>query len=233
MSAEQRYARQAMLPEIGYEGQRWLAEASALIVGAGGLGSPAALYLTGAGVGRIGLADADTVSLSNLQRQVLYTEAQIGVPKVEAARDRLAALCSSTRFECHPRGIDPDNADEIISRYDIVLDCCDNFPTRYLLDEVCARLHKPWVHGSIGEFYGQVTLFRPGGAMRYRDLFPDRERLCARPAATAGVLGTVPGIVGTLMASEALKTIVGFGRTLDGRLLTLDLKNINIDIIDL
>ena len=156
---EERYARQTMLPEIGEQGQRRLSEASVLIVGIGGLGSAAALYLTGAGVGRIGLADADMVSKSNLQRQVLYTERQIGMPKSAAARERLAALSSHTAFECRPEGITPENARPILDGYDLILDCCDNFPTRYLLDDLCAACRKPWVHGSIGEFYGQVTVF--------------------------------------------------------------------------
>lgn len=162
---EERYARQTMLPEIGEQGQRRLSEASVLIVGIGGLGSAAALYLTGAGVGRIGLADADTVSKSNLQRQVLYTERQIGMPKSAAARERLAALSSHTAFECRPEGITPENARPILDGYDLILDCCDNFPTRYLLDDLCAACRKPWVHGSIGEFYGQVTVSTAGKAV--------------------------------------------------------------------
>ena len=165
---EERYARQTMLPEIGEQGQRRLSEASVLIVGIGGLGSAAALYLTGAGVGRIGLADADTVSKSNLQRQVLYTERQIGMPKSAAARERLAALSSHTAFECRPEGITPENARPILDGYDLILDCCDNFPTRYLLDDLCAACRKPWVHGSIGEFYGQVTVFNGRKGRRYR-----------------------------------------------------------------
>lgn len=178
---EERYARQTMLPEIGEQGQRRLSEASVLIVGIGGLGSAAALYLTGAGVGRIGLADADTVSKSNLQRQVLYTEGQVGMPKSAAARERLAALSSHTAFECRPEGITPENARPILDGYDLILDCCDNFPTRYLLDDLCAACRKPWVHGSIGEFYGQVTVFNGRKGRRYRDLYPDRKALCARP----------------------------------------------------
>lgn len=178
---EERYARQTMLPEIGERGQRRLSEASVLIVGIGGLGSAAALYLTGAGVGRIGLADADTVSKSNLQRQVLYTEGQVGMPKSAAARERLAALSSHTAFECWPEGITPENARPILAGYDLILDCCDNFPTRYLLDDVCAAFRKPWVHGSIGEFYGQVTVFNGRKGRRYSDLYPDREALCAVP----------------------------------------------------
>ena len=223
---EERYARQTMLPEIGEQGQRRLSEASVLIVGIGGLGSAAALYLTGAGVGRIGLADADTVSKSNLQRQVLYTEGQVGMPKSAAARERLAALSSHTAFECRPEGITPENARPILDGYDLILDCCDNFPTRYLLDDLCAACRKPWVHGSIGEFYGQVTVFNGRKGRRYRDLYPDRKALCARPRITQGVLGTVPGVIGTLQASEAIKYLCGFGEPLDGRLFTIDLPTL-------
>lgn len=231
MDSTERYARQTMLREIGPEGQRRLAGASVLVVGVGGLGSPAALYLTGAGVGRLGLADPDRVSESNLQRQTLYTESQIGRPKTEAARERLAALSSQTRFECYPAGLTAANAREVISRYDLVVDCCDNFPTRYLIDDACAECGKPWVHGSIGEFQGQVALFNGRSGRRYAELYPDREALCARPRTTSGVLGTVPGVIGTLEASEAIKWIVGFGEPLDGRLFTLDLKTLQTEII--
>lgn len=228
---DERYARQTMLPEIGPEGQRRLLDASVLIVGLGGLGSPAALYLTGAGVGRIGLADADVVSRSNLQRQVLYTEAQIGLPKVEAARERLAALSSHTCFDCYPEGLTERNARQLIGACDLVIDCCDNFPTRYLIDDTCRACGKPWVHGSIGEFYGQVGLINHLRGRHYADLYPDREALCARPRTAAGVLGAVPGVIGTLEASEAVKLLASFGELLDGRLLTIDLRTLQTEII--
>ena len=143
----QRYTRQTMLPEIGERGQRRLAEASVLVVGLGGLGSPVALYLAAAGVGRLGLADADVVSLSNLQRQVLYTARQVGEPKTRAARERLAALSPHTRFDLYDEGLTAENAQRIVAEYDLVVDCCDNYPTRYLLDDVCAACGKPWVYG--------------------------------------------------------------------------------------
>ena len=232
MSASDRYARQIMLPEIGEAGQCRLHDAAVLIVGLGGLGSPAALYLTGAGVWRIGLADADTVSASNLQRQVLYAAAQVGMPKTEAARERLAALSPDTCFELHPQGITAANVREVVARYDVVIDCCDNFPTRFLLDDACAACGVPWVHGSIGAFGGQVTVFNGRRGWRYADLFPDREALCARPQRIAGVLGPVPGTVGALQASEAIKLLAGFGELLDGRLLTVDLKSCRSEIIE-
>lgn len=227
----ERYARQTVLPEIGESGQRKLEAASVLIVGLGGLGSPAALYLTAAGVGTIGLADPDTVGVSNLQRQVLYSQEQIGLPKTEAALQRLAALSPHTRFVCYPEGITDINATEIVADYDLVLDCCDNFPTRFLLDDTCAACEKPWVHGSIGAFHGQVTVFDPG-SHRYADLYPDREALCSRPDAAGGVLGTVPGIIGTLQANEAIKLLAGFGEPLIGRLMLMDLCTLQTQIIN-
>lgn len=232
MDPRERYARQTMLPEIGPEGQRRLAASSVLLVGVGGLGSPAALYLTGAGVGRLGLADPDTVSESNLQRQVLYTESQIGRPKPAAARERLAALSSSTRFDLHPEGLTAENARELVAAYDLVVECCDNFATRYLLDEACAEVGRPWVYGSIGAFHGQVSLFNGRTGRRYTELYPDREALCALPRSTAGVLGTVPGVIGAIEASEAIKWIAGFGESLEGKLFTIDLKTLQTETIE-
>lgn len=229
---DERYLRQLILPEIGREGQQKLLDASVLIVGIGGLGSAAALYLTGAGIGHIGLADADIVSESNLQRQTLYVEQQIGTPKTEAARERLAAFSSHTRFDCYPQGITADNSRAILKQYDLILDCCDNFPTRYLLDETCAACGKPWIYGSIGEFYGQVSIFNYRGGHRYTGLYPDKAGLCSSPRGTNGVLGTVPGVVGTIQASEAIKLLAGFGRLLDGKLFTINLKTLQTEIID-
>lgn len=225
MNSDLRYARQTILPEIGPERQEKLRAASVLIVGAGGLGSPVALYLTAAGVGRIGLADPDTVSESNLQRQILYDESQIGRPKVFAARQRLSALSSHTRFDCYPQGISKQNAERIIRDYDLAVDCCDSFAVRYLLDDACAACGKPWIHGSIGQFHGQLAVLNYRSGRRYADLYPgQREALCAQAPASSGVLGAVPGIIGALQAAEAVKLLVGFGRLLDGQLMTLDAK---------
>ena len=232
MDPRERYARQTMLPEIGPEGQRRLAASSVLLVGVGGLGSPAALYLTGAGVGRLGLADPDTVSESNLQRQVPSTDSQIGPPRAPPARDRLAALSSSTRFDLHPEGLTAENARELVAAYDLVVECCDNFTTRYLLDEACAEVGRPWVYGSIGAFHGQVSLFNGRTGRRYTELYPDREALCALPRSTAGVLGTVPGVIGAIEASEAIKWIAGFGEPLEGKLFTIDLKTLQTETIE-
>lgn len=227
-----RYARQTMLPEIGEEGQRRLAAASVLIVGLGGLGAPVATYLAGAGVGRLGLADADTVSISNLQRQTLYDETCLGQPKTECAARRLSAMASSIRLELIPEGLTETNALKLAKNFDIIVDCCDNFPTRFLIDDVCAETNLPWVHGSIGEFSGQVTVFNYRNRRRYSELYPDREALCALPRVTRGVIGAVPGAVGSIQAMETIKIITGAGKSLDGRLMLLDLLNATADIIE-
>lgn len=228
----ERYARQIMLPEIGESGQQRLEASSVLVVGLGGLGSPVAQYLAGAGVGRIGLCDRDTVSLSNLQRQTLYSESDIGRPKADAARQRLAAISSTARFEIFPYGLSYANAGEIISGFDMVVDCCDNHFTRYLIDDECDRLLKPWVYGSIGAFEGHVSVFIPGG-IRYADLFTDRAALSAQAPSAGGVVGPVAGIVGAIEAAEALKLICGFGTTLAGRILVLDIKTMTFNNIEL
>lgn len=232
MNPEARYARQMLLPEIGPEGQQRLLCSAVLLVGLGGLGTAVAPALAAAGVGRIGLADPDTVGESNLQRQTLYTERQIGQPKCEAARERLAALSSHTLYDLHAEGITPENARRIIAGYDLVIDCCDNFPTRYLLDDVCVACGKPWVHGAIGAFGGMVTVFNHRRAKRYAELYPDREALCAREQTVQGVVGTVPAVVGALEASEALKILARFGEMLDGRLFTIDLKTMQTELTD-
>lgn len=231
--ADERYARQVMLPEIGEEGQRRLASSSVLLVGLGGLGSAVAPILAGAGVGRIGLCDHDTVSWSNLPRQTLYTEEEVGRPKCEAALRRLASLSSATRFECHAEGLTPANAERLIAAYDLVVDCCDNFATRYLLDDACAAAERPWVYGSIGPFEGQASLFNHRRGVRYADLYPDREALCSAPRRTLGVLGSVPAAIGAIEATEALKLLAGMEPSLDGRLFVLDLKNMQCETIAL
>ncbi len=219
-----------MLPQIGEEGQRRLARSSALIVGVGGLGSPIALYLTAAGVGRIGLVDADTVSESNLQRQVLYVESEVGLPKVEMARRRLVALNSTVEIETYNCRLDESNAEEIIGRYDIVVDGCDNLRTRYLIDSVCGRLKKPYVFGAIGAMSGQVSVFHYGECPRsYAELFPTAEE---EATGVAGVVGTTPAVVGSFEANEAIKILAGFGNILSGRLLHIELDSLQISIID-
>lgn len=227
-----RYARQTALPEIGDEGQRRLLAASVLVVGVGGLGSAVTLYLAALGVGRIGLVDDDAVSLTNLQRQVLYTEAEVGEPKTARAAERLRALSSQTRFDEYPVRLTRTNAGELIAPYDLVVDGCDNFATRYLIDDVCRRSGKPYVYGSIGGFCGQVSVFNYRGGMGYRDLYPDEEEL-SRVQAPPGVLGVTPGVVGCIEAAEAVKIIVGCGEVLRNRLFTIDLLTMESRTVEL
>lgn len=222
----ERYNRQMLLPEIGEAGQAKLAAAKVLIVGVGGLGSPIALYLAGAGVGTIGLVDDDVVSLSNLQRQVLYTEEELGDLKAVCAAMRLTALNSEITVNACPGRLTPDNARELISQYDIVVDGCDNFATRYLMDDLCRELNKPYVYGAIRGFEGQVCVFHYGTEHRrtYRDLYPNETEILHIPPPPKGVLGVTPAVVGSIEATEVLKIICGFGEVLSGVVWTIDLR---------
>ena len=218
-----RYSRHLVLPEVGLEGQQRLKAASVLVVGAGGLGSPAALYLAAAGVGRLGLVDFDRVDVSNLQRQVLYGSASVGRPKLEAARERLADLNPEVRIETHAARLTSANALDILGGYDVILDGTDNFPTRYLVNDACVRLHKPNVYGSIFRFEGQASVFDATRGPCYRCLYPDPPPPGLVPScAEGGVLGVLPGVIGVIQAIEAIKLILGRGETLIGRLLLFD-----------
>ena len=228
-----RYSRQHALKEIGIEGQQKLLNSSVLIVGVGGLGSPIALYLVAAGVGRIGLIDDDTVSLSNLQRQVLYCESEVGRSKVECAKLRLNALNSATKIECYNARLNSENADNIVANYDIIIDGCDNYETRYLINDTCVKLERPYIYGAIGEFSGQVSVFNYMGGKTYRDLYPDEERLCSMPRKTIGVVGSIPGIVGTIQATEAIKIITNSGVILSNKLYIIDMLTMNNQIINI
>jgi len=224
-----RYARHLTLPEVGPEGQRLLSEASILVVGAGGLGSPALLYLAAAGIGRIGVIDDDSVDLSNLQRQVLHGTAAIGEAKVASAERRLGDLNPDVTVEAHETRLVTGNALEVIEGYDLVIDGSDNFPTRYLISDACEILGKPWVFGSIHRFEGQVTTFNLDGGPNYRDLFPEAPPAELAPnCAEAGVLGVLPGIVGSIQATEAIKVILRVGEPLSGRLLVIDTLGMGI-----
>lgn len=221
---EERYNRHHLIPDFGEAGQEKLKKASALIVGVGGLGSPIALYLVAAGIGRIGLIDNDIVSLTNLQRQILYRESQLDSSKVYEASKTLQQLNSECVIETYPYRLTEENARKLISRYDIVLDGCDNFETRYLIDEVTSESGIPYVYGSIGEFHGQLSVFNYGEAGSYSDLYP-KEFAGEKKNLPLGVIGSVPGVVGSLQATEAIKILTGFGNPLVNELLTLDLKN--------
>lgn len=218
-----RYARHLTLPEVGVAGQERLRAGSVLVVGTGGLGSPAALYLAAAGVGRIGLVDFDVVDVSNLQRQVLYTGADVGRPKAEAAAERLAALNPFVRYEAHVERVELANVERLVGAYDLVVDGTDNFPTRYLVHDACWFAGKPYVYGSIFRFEGQASLFARDRGPCYRCLFPEPPPPGLVPScAEAGVLGVLPGLVGSIQAAEALKGLLGVGDGLAGRLLLVD-----------
>ena len=218
-----RYGRHLVLPEVGPQGQLRLRAASVLVVGAGGLGSPLALYLAAAGVGRIGLVDFDSVDLSNLQRQILYGTSDVGRAKVAAAMERLEDVNPHVSLQSHEVRLSADNALELVSDYDVIVDGTDNFPTRYLVNDACVLSGKPNVYGSIFRFEGQVSVFSAGRGPCYRCLFPEPPAAGTVPScAEGGVLGVLPGIIGTLQATETLKWILGRGDSLCGRLLLFD-----------
>lgn len=224
-TARARYSRQMVLPEVGEKGQAQLAAARVLLIGAGGLGSPAALYLGAAGVGTIGLVDHDTVDRSNLHRQVMHTDARVGLRKTESARQAITAINPHITVNTHDVRLHSGNVEGVFSDYDIIVDGSDNFPTRYLVNDACIKLGLPNVYGAVERFEGHVAVFGIGGQPCYRCLFsepppPD----LAPPCSEAGVLGVVPGLVGQLQALEVLKLILGFGETLQGRLLRIDAR---------
>jgi len=218
-----RYGRHLTLPEVGEAGQRKLLEAKVLLVGAGGLGSPAALYLAAAGVGTLGIVDADAVDESNLQRQVIHTTDRVGMPKVESARLTIGALNPDVTVVAHETRLTAENALSLIGGYDVVLDGTDNFASRYLINDACVLLGKPNVHGSIFRFEGQATVFSVADGPCYRCLFPSPPPPELAPnCAEAGVLGLLPGVIGLLQATEVAKLVLGVGDPLVGRLLTYD-----------
>ena len=219
----QRYSRHLILPDVGVEGQRRLKNARVLVVGAGGLGSPALLYLAAAGVGTIGVVDADVVDASNLQRQVIHGEGDVGRRKVDSAADRVAEVNPHVTLVRHAVHLDSGNALEILRGYDLVLDGTDNFPTRYLVNDACAILGIPEVWGSIFRFDGQVSVFWAKHGPTYRDLFPEPPPPGAVPScAEGGVLGVLCAAIGSVMATEAVKLVCGIGDPLVGRLMVFD-----------
>jgi molybdopterin/thiamine biosynthesis adenylyltransferase/rhodanese-related sulfurtransferase len=223
----ERYSRHLRLPDVGLDGQKRLEASRVLLVGAGGLGSPAAFYLAAAGVGTLRLADDDIVDRSNLQRQILHTEARIGTPKVESAAVALSALNPRTRIEAIRERITSDNVERLLEGVDVVVDGADNFPARYLLNDACVKLGKPLVYGAVHRFEGQASVFDAGRhrgvAPCYRCLFPEPPSPESAPnCAEAGVLGVLPGVIGLLQATEAIKLLLGIGEPLRGRLLQFD-----------
>jgi adenylyltransferase/sulfurtransferase len=221
----QRYSRHALLPEVGEAGQFKLLDASVLIVGAGGLGSPNLLYLAAAGVGTIGVVDSDVVDMSNLHRQVVHGTADIDSPKVESAARAVSDLNPDIDFRRHNERLTSENATQLLEPYDIIVDAGDTFDTRYVLNEAAVRLNKPLVTASILSYEGQITTVLPGSGPCYRCIFPKAPSSDLAPScAEAGVLGVIPGVMGSLQATEVLKLILGLGDTLSGRLLMFDAR---------
>ena len=234
-----RYSRQILLPDLGMEGQKKLKDGSVLVIGAGGLGSPALYYLTAAGVGRIGILDFDTVDESNLQRQILYETDDVGISKTNRANNRLAKLNPLVKFETHNELLSSENALKIISGYDVVIDGSDNLPTRYLVNDACVLLAKPLIYGAIFQFEGQVSVFNEllkdeTRGPNYRDLFPEPPPPEMVPSCSVGgVLGVLPGIIGSMQANEAIKILAGIGKTLSGRLLLFDSLDFTMRFLNL
>lgn len=229
-----RYSRHLLIPEVGLQGQQKLRASSVLLVGTGGLGSPAAMYLAAAGVGRIGLVDYDVVEASNLQRQVIHGTAQLGRLKVESARQRILDINPAVQVDVYNELFTSANALGIAQGYDLIIDGTDNFPTRYLVNDVCVKLGIPNVYGSIFRFDGQVSVFDAKQGPCYRCLFPEPPPPGSVPScAEGGVLGVLPGIIGSIQASEGLKVLLGIGETLVGRLLLFNALDMRVDFVKL
>lgn len=225
LSAEEmlRYSRHLVLPDVALEGQRRLKASRVLLVGAGGLGSPLAMYLAAAGVGHIGIVDFDAVDMSNLQRQILHGTGDLGRPKLHSARDRVHDINPHVRVDLYDARLSSANAFEIMADYDVIVDGTDNFPTRYLTNDACVLLKKPNVYGSVFRFEGQVSVFAAGDGPCYRCLYPEPPPPGLVPScAEGGVLGVLPGLIGTLQATETIKLLTGIGQPLVGRLLLVD-----------
>jgi len=222
----ERYSRHIILPEVGAEGQSRLLESKVFMIGAGGLGSPVAYYLAAAGVGTIGIADADVVDMSNLQRQIIHTQDRVGMPKVESARESMQALNPDVTVKTYNHFVTEDNIRDIIRDYDVIVDGCDNFPTRFLVNDACFFEQKTLVSGAMFRFDGQVATFKPHQHSEgpcYRCLYPEPPPSGMVPSCSeAGILGALAGTVGTIQAVEVIKELLGIGRSLSGHLMTFD-----------
>ncbi|MBI4733494.1 MAG: molybdopterin-synthase adenylyltransferase MoeB [Rubrobacteridae bacterium] len=219
----ERYSRHILLEEVGGEGQKRMNEAKVLAIGAGGLGSPALLYLAAAGIGTIGIVDSDTVDLSNLQRQVLHGTADVGYPKTTSAARQLSSINSNVKIIEHNSRLSAENIMETISDYDVILDGTDNFPTRFLVNDACVISNKPLIHGAILKFDGQAMTIRPGNGPCYRCIFPEPPPPGSVPSCSeAGILGAVAGIVGSIMAAEAIKVVLDLPGIIVGRILIMN-----------
>ena len=228
-----RYKRHLMLPQVDEAGQEKIKNSRVLVVGAGGLGCPVALYLAAAGVGTIGLIDFDVVDLSNLQRQIIYTEKDVGKSKAHVAKDRIMQMNSDLNVICIEDKLDETNATEIFEKFDIIVDACDNFDTRYIISDTCVKLKKPHIYGAIYEFYGQVVVLGGDGpCLRCINPEPPKEGEIVE-AKDVGVFGAIPGVIGSLQVCEVLKLIIGAGRNLKGRMIFIDMLNMNFDEVEI
>lgn len=227
-----RYNRQTMLSEIGEAGQKKIRKAKVLLIGVGGLGSPIATYLTGAGIGKLGLVDDDVVDITNLHRQVLYTEEQAGMKKAECAKQRLTAINHEVEIEAYPFRLTKDNAEDLIKDYDIVVDGMDNFATRYIVSDTCEKLHKPYVYGAIRGLEGQVAVLCKG-ERTYRSLLPDEQAVLSMPHPGKAVLGTTPAVVGSVEACQVIQLAAGFGSPLIDKLWTVNLGTMESMVIEM
>lgn len=223
-----RYSRQTMLPDIGENGQRKLAKAKVLVIGAGGLGSPVLFYLTAAGIGTIGIADFDQVDITNLQRQILHWEKDLGKNKSASAIEKLSQFNSQVNFKSHNDKIDLKSAKKIIPQYDLVVSAVDNIETRYVINQVCYEKQRPWIEGAVANYDGYVTTFSAPHGPCYKCLYPDTADHKSKPP---GLLGTLPGVIGMIQAQEALKMILGIGDLLNGRLLIYDARGANFNTV--
>jgi len=228
-----RHARHISLPQVGITGQQKLSDASVLVVGAGGLGSPALLYLAAAGIGRLGVIDDDTVDISNLQRQIIHSTNNVDKPKSQSAMESINSLDPAIQVVSIEERLTPDNAIAILQQgWDVLIDGTDNIPTRYLIDDACSILGIPWIYGSIHRFEGQVTVFNHNDGPCYRDLFPEAPPAGAVPnCEEGGVLGVLPGVIGSIQATEAIKIILGIGKSLSGRLLIYDAETMEFNTL--
>ncbi len=226
-----RYARHISLPQIGLEGQKAISSSKILVIGAGGLGSPVILYLAAAGVGKMGIIDFDDIDVSNLQRQVIHSNSEVGRNKAESAKSRIKQLNPEVEVEIWKERLTPENGMEIFQNdWDIVIDGTDNLPTRYLIDDLCSILDLPWIYGSIYRFEGQVSVFNLLGGPSYRDLFPEPPPSESVPScAEGGVLGVLPGVIGSIQATEAIKIMTGIGELLSGKLLIYDAERMEFN----
>ncbi|MFA5540792.1 MAG: HesA/MoeB/ThiF family protein [Bacteroidales bacterium] len=221
-----RYNRQIILPEFGIEAQKKLKEVSVLIIGVGGLGSVSSTYMVASGIGKIGLMDNDTVSISNLQRQVLFREDELGLSKVERAKETLERLNSNVEIITYKTFLTPENAISIIKNYDVIIDGTDNFKARYLINDVCVGLGKPFVYASIGDYFGQVSVFNlTENSCNYRDLFPDYNTLKNKENTNKGVMGVLPSIAASIQTNEAIKIITNTGDILNNKILSFNILN--------